>query len=574
QKKVNRRMGGLLKCLEKNRVPFPQLRLARETHTVLSLEKQQVVAQFVAPTAAGMSEEFDVVVVGAGLAGLSAARRLQKKNPDVNVLVLEARDRVGGRTVTEDLPAANGVEQWDMGGQWVSSSQSHVMELIEEFGLEVYTQYTDGLKVHHVGGPDAKIKLFNSSIPNFSPLVLLDFLQFLRKIDKLTDSVSIDDPMSTPNAELYDGMTLHTFMEKHIWTRELKEEMNVCSRIVFGLESAQVSFLFFLLYAATAGGTLRLLETTPGAAQEFRVKGGTHQLSLKLVEQIGAERVRLGAPVKSICQESENIKVKTSTGTVSCKAVIVACPSHLAGQIQYKPPLPSERQRLIQSMPSGHMLKFIVTYPTAFWRNKGYSGEIVVRPSETCPLSVTFDATSPKGNPALVGFICALQAHDWCDRKFEERRDGVIGSLAKYLGPEASTYIHYAEKDWGKEEYSGGCPVNVMTPGMLTFHHPSLRKPCGRIYWAGTETATEWCGYISGAIQSGQRAAMEVLAEMCPSSLSVEELTAVQDSLKPKRPKKKSKPSKWFYVLGVVMSAAALVSAYLLARPELAQKWF
>lgn len=523
-----------------------------------------------------MSEDqFGVVVVGAGLSGLSAARRLQKRNPQLSVLVLEARDRVGGRTVSKDLPAANGVDQWDMGGQWVSSSQTHVMELIQELGLEVFPQYTEGKKVHHVGGPHAKIKMFTSSIPSYSPITLLDFTQILRRIDHLTQTISVEDPMSSPNAELYDGMTLHTFMEKHIWTTQVKEELALCSRIVFGLEASQVSFLYFLMYSAAAGGTLRLLETTPGSGQEFRVKGGTQQLSEKLVEQIGKERVRLGAPVTTICQDSENIKVTTSAGTVTCKAVIVACPSHLAAQICYEPALPTERLRLTQCLPVGHMMKFIVTYPTAFWKEKGFSGEIVARPSEDCPLSVTFDATSPRGNPALVGFITGVQAHDWCDRKMEERRDAVISSLVKYLGPEASTYIHYEEKDWAKEEWSGGCPVNVMTPGMLTYYHPSLRRPFGRIHWAGTETATQWCGYIDGAIQAGQRAAMEVLAQMCPSSLSQEELDAVRASLKHSGPRKdtKCKSSKCYYLFGVIMTAAALVTACLLAKPELGFEW-
>ncbi|XP_051764365.1 amine oxidase [flavin-containing] A isoform X2 [Ctenopharyngodon idella] len=470
-----------------------------------------------------MSEDqFDVVVVGAGLSGLSAARRLQKRNAQLRVLVLEARDRVGGRTVSEDLPAANGVDQWDMGGQWVSSSQTHVMELIQELGVEVFPQYTEGKKVHHMGGPHSKIKTYASSIPSYSPLILLDFTQILWRIDRLTKTISVEDPMSSPNAELYDSMTLYSFMEKHIWSTQVKEEISLCSRIVFGLEASQVSFLYFLMYSAAAGGTLRLLETTPGSGQELRVKGGTQQLSEKLVEQIGAERVRLGAAVTTICQDSENIKVTTSAGTVTCKAVIVACPSHLAAKIHFEPALPAERQSLIQCLPMGHMTKFIVTYPT-----------------------------------------------------MEERRDAVISSLVKYLGPEASTYIHYREKEWAKEEYSGGCPVNVMTPGMLTYYHPSLRKPFGRIHWAGAETATQWCGYISGAIQSGQRAAMEVLAQMCPSSLSREELDAVQASLKPSDPRKESKckSSKSYCLLGVVMTAAALVAAYLLAKPELGFKW-
>ncbi|XP_017563616.1 probable flavin-containing monoamine oxidase A [Pygocentrus nattereri] len=469
-------------------------------------------------------EKCDVVVVGAGLSGLSAAQLLKKRNDKLKVLVLEAKGRVGGRTLAQQLPAAHGVDTWDMGGQWVGSSQIHVMELIKELGLEIYPQFTEGKKVHHMGGANAKISTYTSSIPSFSPLVLLDFVQFLWRIERLCKTVPVEEPMKMSNALQLDSMTLQSYMDQHIWTRELMEELCLCSRLLFGMEPSQLSFLYFLMYSSAAGGVMRLLETTPGSAQEFKVKGGTQQLSERLAEQLGKQNVHLGTAVTAIWQSEDSVEVKTAVSTITCKAVIVTCPPHMAAQIQYQPALPLERQRLTQCMPVGHMIKFIITYPTAFWKQKGLSGEIVARPSENCPFGVTFDATSPRGSPALVGFIAGAQACCWNSREMEERRDAVVASLAKYLGPEAASYVHYGEKDWSKEEYSGGCPVNVMVPGMLTYYHPGLRKPCGRIHWAGTETATQWCGYLSGAVQAGHRAALEVLAEVCPSTLSKDEL--------------------------------------------------
>uniref|UniRef100_A0A8C1SYF1 monoamine oxidase n=1 Tax=Cyprinus carpio TaxID=7962 RepID=A0A8C1SYF1_CYPCA len=375
-------------------------------------------------------------------------------------MVLEARD----------LPAANGVDQWDMGGQWV--------------GLEVFPQYTEGKKVHHVGGPHAKIKTYITRILSYSPSPCWTSPRFC--IDHLTQNISVEDPMSSSNAELYDGMMLHTFMEKHICTTQVKEELALCSHIVFGLEASQVSFLFLLMYSAPAGGTLRLLETTPGSGQEFRVK------------------------VRERDKDSENMKVTTSAGTVTCKAVIVACPSHLA-----EPALPAEHQRLTQCLHVGHMTKLIITHPTV---RKGFSWEIVARPSEDCPLSITFDATSPRGNPPAELLITIFAP---CQKEMEERRNAVISSLVKYLGPEASTYIHDEEKDWAKEEWSGGCPVNVMTPGMLMYYHPSLRKPFASLKHSDTRKGS------------------------------------------------KCKSSKCYLLFGLVMTAAALVMAHLLAKPEL-----
>ncbi|XP_034564923.1 probable flavin-containing monoamine oxidase A [Notolabrus celidotus] len=515
------------------------------------------------------AEIWDVIVVGAGLSGLSAAHLLQKKKAEMRILVLEGKDRVGGRTLSTEIPAANGVDRWDLGGQWVGSTQTHVLELIEELGLETYPQYNTGKKVHHMGGPAARVRNYSTSIPLLSPLVMLDFVQVMWKMDRLCATVCVQDPSWTPKAAELDSMTLHSYIEQHAWTEELKEELGICCRSIFGIEPAQMSFLFFLMYAAAAGGLLPLLESTPGSAQELKIKGGTQQLSERLAERLGWKNVQLGSAVKAIWQDAEWAKVMTATNTFLCRAVIVTCPPHLAAKIQYQPALPSQREFLTQNMPVGHMIKFIITYQTAFWREKGFSGEIVAGSSTDCPFCVTFDATSASGNAALVGFIAGELASQWTSREGGERREAVVSSLVKYLGPEAASFIHYEEKDWAKEDYSGGCPVNVMAPGLLTYYHPSLRKPCGRIHWAGTETATQWCGYMSGAIQSGQRAALEVLAELCPMDLTQEEQEAVRLSQTGKGPLKKTQSSRLRFLPGgktMVIATLALSAALLLAR--------
>ncbi|KAK1884059.1 putative flavin-containing monoamine oxidase A [Dissostichus eleginoides] len=490
---------------------------------------------------------------------------------DFRILVLEGKGRVGGRTVSTEIPAANGVDRWDFGGQWVGSTQTHILELIKELGLETYPQFSIGKKVHHMGGPGAKVRTYSTSIPALSPLVLMDLTQLLWKIDRLLATVCVQDPSMTPGAVELDSMTLQSYIDKQAWTTELKEEMGLCSRSLFGMEPSQMSFLFFLMFAAAAGGLLALLESTPGCAQELKIKGGTQQLSQCLAERVGFKNVRLGSAVMAIWQDAEWARVSTTTNTFLCRAVIVTCPPHLAAKIHYQPALPSQREFLTQNMPVGHMIKFILTYQTAFWREKGFSGEIVAGSSTECPFCVTFDATSPSGNAALVGFIAGQQASQWSSKESGERREAVLSSLVKYLGPEARSFIHYEEKDWAKEDYSGGCPVNVMAPGLLTYYHPSLRKPCGRIHWAGTETATLWCGYMSGAVQAGQRAALEVLAELWPTSLTQEEQDAVQNKHSAEGAAKQTPTSKLRYLCtskAVVIATLAISAAVLLARNQ------
>ncbi|KAK7896639.1 hypothetical protein WMY93_021964 [Mugilogobius chulae] len=523
------------------------------------------------------AEIWDVIVVGAGLSGLSAAHVLKKRNAELKILVLEGKDRVGGRTVTQEIPAANGKDHWDFGGQWVGRTQSHILALIEELGLETYPQFSKGKKVHHMGGPKAKVRSYTTSIPALSPLVLLDFSLFLFKTDRLCATVNVQDPTLTPNAVELDSMTLHSYIQQQAWTQEFKEELELCSRSVFGAEPAQMSLLFFLMYAAAAGGLLPLLESTPGSAQEFKVKGGTQQLSKRLAERVGWKNVRLDCAVKAICQDSEWARVQTSTGTFLSRAVIVSCPPHMAAQIQYEPPLPSPRAFLTQHMPVGHMIKFIITYQRAFWKDKGFSGEIVSGASTGSPFCVTFDATSSSGNPALVGFIAGQQATHWTNKETLERREAVVSSLVQYLGPEASSFIHYEDKDWAEESYSRGGPVNVMSPGLLTYYLPGLRRPCGRIHWAGTETATRWCGYMSGAVQSGERAALEVLYELCPDTLSEDETEEARRSYTVKDPRTPLTPARQTTLqrAGAVLAAGLALSAamvLLIQRPGVLDK--
>ncbi|XP_034752528.1 probable flavin-containing monoamine oxidase A [Etheostoma cragini] len=511
------------------------------------------------------AEIWDVIIVGAGLSGLSAAHLLRKRNAKLKILILEGKDRVGGRTVSTEMPAASGVDRWDLGGQWVGSTQTHILELIKELGLETFPQFNVGKKVHHMGGPGAKVRTYRTSIPALSPVVLMDLTQILWKINRLCATVCIKDPSKTPNAVELDSMTLHSYIEQHAWTSELKEEMGLCSRPVFGMEPSQMSFLFFLMYAAAAGGVLQLLESAPGSAQELKIKGGTQQLSQCLADRVGWKNVRLGSAVTAIWQDAKWAKVTTTTNTFLCRAVIVTSPPHLAAKIHYHPALPSQREFLTQNMPVGHMIKFLITYPTAFWKEKGFSGEVVAGSSTECPFCVTFDATSPSGNAALVGFIAGQQASQWSSKEDGERRKAVISSLVKYLGPEAASFLHYEEKDWAKEAYSGGCPVNVMAPGLLTYYHPSLRKPCGRIHWAGTETATLWCGYMSGAVQAGQRAALEVLAELCPMTLTQDEHEAMQHS----QTAEQTPSSKLVFTKKtMVIATLAIGAAYLLAQNQ------
>ena len=187
----------------------------------------------------------------------------------------------------------------------------------------------------------------------------------------------------------------------------------------------------------------------------------------------------------------------------------MAIPPALAGRIEYDPLLPGRRDQLTQRMPMGNTVKVLCTYKQAFWRERGYSGEVV---STTGPMSVVFDNTSHDGKvPMLLGFVVAKHARGWSEKPAEVRRQLIVDALVRYFGKDAADIVTLVEQDWSTEAYSRGCPVGVLGPGSYNTCGDALREPCGSIHWAGTETATEWTGYLEGAIQAGERAAEEVL---------------------------------------------------------------
>jgi monoamine oxidase len=275
-----------------------------------------------------------------------------------------------------------------------------------------------------------------------------------------------------------------------------------------------VSLLYFLSYMRWGHGLEKLI-SIPKGAQESRFVGGAQQICERMAMDL-AGNVILEAPVLAIEQDASGLTVRTSKGVVRAKLAIVAIPPVLAGRIHYTPSVPARRDQLTARMPMGSVIKYVAVYERAFWREAGLSGEAF---SDTGPTVTTFDDSSPDGSqPALVSFSDAEAARAWSACDPEERKSAVLKEFARFFGPEALRPIAFAEKDWNLDPWSRGCYVGVMSPGTMTAFGAALREPCGRIHWAGTETATEWMGYIDGAIQSGHRAADEIYARLKASA--------------------------------------------------------
>lgn len=189
----------------------------------------------------------------------------------------------------------------------------------------------------------------------------------------------------------------------------------------------------------------------------------------------------------------------------------------LTSRIRYSPELPGLRDQLCQHLPMATIWKVHAVYPTPFWRANGLNGQAT---SDTGIVRTTFDNSPPSGSPGvLMGFIDGTEARLATRMTDDERRSAVLESLTRYFGDQAAQPTGYMEQNWQAEAYSRGGPIGYFPPGVWTGFGVTLREPCGRIHWAGTETAEVWSGYMDGAVRSGQRAAEEMIAAESSAAL-------------------------------------------------------
>ncbi|KAK3596897.1 hypothetical protein CHS0354_031674 [Potamilus streckersoni] len=452
-----------------------------------------------------VDDQVVVIVVGAGISGLSAAKLL--KESGLKVLVLEARDRVGGRTYTVK---DNNHGPVDVGGAYVGPTQNRVFRLAKEFGLQFYDVSEKEKTVLNVQGTWAK---YIGTIPPFwNPIKLLDLNHVIRTIDRMAKEVPCDAPWKAKKADEWDSMTVKQFIDSIVWTRTVKELMRIFIASVMCVEIHEVSLLFALWYINSGGGITRLSSITNGT-QEKKFYGGSQQLSEKMAAKLGPI-VLLSKPVIRIEQDEDTVRVIDNQGSVyKCRYVISAVPQALLNKIQFEPPLPCQKLQLIQRIPMGSIIKTIMFYREPFWKKLDLCGSAV---SDTGIVSYCIDDTKPDGShPAIMGFILADKAREVIHMTKEERRQAVcehyrnVFKSTKFLQP-----VGYVEHNWMSEEYSGGCYVSTMPPGAMTRYGRYLRDPFGMIRFAGTESATYRAGYMEGAIESGERAAREILFEI------------------------------------------------------------
>ncbi len=463
-----------------------------------------------APGGAGKGEQrrVDVAIVGAGLAGLAAAERLVRAGR--SVVVLEADDRVGGRTENRRIGHGKVTE---LMGEYAGPTQDRILALAKRMGVRTFDTYNTGENVLFLDGQ-------RSTYDATNPIPPVPFAGELASavltLDSMATEVPVDAPWTAPHAREWDSETLQTWVGANLPTPGAALMFDAAVNAIWGADPRDFSLLFAVWYIAAAGnrknpGNLERLISTAGGAQERRFVGGSQLISIRLADKLG-RRVILSSPVRAISQTGRGVTVESDRLTVNAKRVVVTVPPAMSNQIDYDPPLPAQRAQLVQRMPAGTLIKAEVTYRKPFWREAGLTGQAV---SDAGPVRTTFDNSPPDGSPGvLFGFIGGEDARAWWQRPLHKRRAKVLEQLATYFGQKASDPVDYVEDNAASEEWIRGCPTTHWPTGVLINFGPAIREPVDRIHWAGSETSGFWVGYMDGAVRSGERVAAEVLATL------------------------------------------------------------
>ena len=441
----------------------------------------------------------DVVVIGAGVSGLTAAHDLRQAG--LSVTVLEARDRVGGRLWTQVIDGAT----LELGGQWVSPDQDALIKTLEELDLETYERYREGDSVYV--GRDGVTRRFTGDIFPASPETQREIVRLIGLIDDLSTEVNPAAPWAHPRAKELDIISFWSWLTEQTADEEARDNIALFVADAMLTKPAHTfSVLQALMMASSAGGFMRLVEAD--FILDRRVIGGLQQVPLRLAETLGDD-VKLSQPVRRLQWSDSGVTATTDSFTVTARFAIAAIPPVLHGRIDYQPPLPRAQHQLHQHLSFGLVIKVHAVYEKPFWRDNGLSGTAF---SPYNLVHEAYDNTNYEDTRGtLVGFVSDIKAGDVLSLGPDERRKAVLESLASYYGPDALDPIVYYESDWAAEEWTRGAYAVSFDLGGLVRYGPTLREPVGPIWFSSSDLAGEGYQHVDGAIRVGHETAAGVI---------------------------------------------------------------
>ncbi len=449
-----------------------------------------------------VSRECDVAVVGAGLSGLTAARRLAGRGK--KVIVLEARNRVGGRT--ESVRLGNGAVG-DLGAAFLGGPHHKLMALVAELGLAMDKHPGLGDSMAWIGGKAVRYASYDANLDDEAEA---DIEQGLARLDAIGKSMDLTAPWKHPDAETLDRTNFAEWIERTLHTEGGRRVFNKMVTAILGVVASEMSALHVAWFYGTTDSFATAITNRDGG-WDYSLRDGAQEMSNAMARALG-DRVILGKPVHRIEQDGAVVRIFADDVLVRTKRVIVALPLHLTGRIRYVPPMPAARDAIVQRAALPTLSRALVRYETPFWRQEGLSGTALT--DQLAPLLVVDNSPADGTCGVLAAYSDGAAGRQAWKLTPKAREKQTIDILVRAFGPAAARYLEYVERNWSDEEFTRGGATPMFGPGVWTSFGPAFAAPVGHIFWAGADTATCWNSFLEGAVQAADRAVDEVLASL------------------------------------------------------------
>ena len=448
-----------------------------------------------------MTNNKTVTIIGAGMAGLSAAYELNKAG--FQVTVLEARNRVGGRVYSLS-EFSNGLVI-EAGAEYIDENHKRMLAYVKEFGLSVGKAGSwQGQTGDWAAFGNKKGRLNDASVWGFDLSAQYDDMWGI--IAKLSDLVSDpNDPASSPDAKEMDSKSAWDWIDEQDVSPEAKMLFRIHIRSEYTCEPEDFSFLD-LARNSKMYYSDRDSSAWPIA---YRVVEGNDQIPQNIAKRL--PDLRLNAAVESINVQADGVTVKykqiDSFHTVHSDYAVLATPLTVARLIDFNSSLPAEHQKMIQEVSYGAVTKVMIEYRKRFWNERGWNG----RMNTDDAIGYTWEATNHlEGEHGVItAYTGANPAVELSKLSDTERIKTAINSIEKVFPGSSELVVNAATMAWVNEPYSR-CSYMALAPNEVTAYWKTLSTPVGRLYFAG-EHATPIQGFMEGAVESGQRAAKEII---------------------------------------------------------------
>lgn len=419
--------------------------------------------------------ELDVVVIGAGFTGLTAASDIM--NAGLDVCLLEASDRVGGKVESKILAGGTRV---DTGGQFFCRDMAELMALIRESGRKPVMTHYDGEIVHRPFVPTREADARWQGVD-----ALRDRMIATDPRDPALTRLTVADWVAGLDDVAADVKKSFLRMVTGLWCRDPQE----------------ISFLYL------ASNDRRITNTY--SEMEMFLPDTLHALAEDLAAKLG-DRLQLGMPATEIKYSAEGVEVTAGPKRIRARRAILALPPVIARKLDFSPGLPDRITKALAAWAPGQSLKLQVTYEKPFWREHGLSGAVMWQEPQGL-----YACDASRGDYAgLVVFIGGPKARHWHERPRAELIDFVRGQLTEAFGPEGANPLDIYVRDWVADTWCGGAYSDVIVDLDAADAEDALREGMPAIRFASSELALSYPGYVDGAIIAGQAVAKQVVADL------------------------------------------------------------